>query len=149
MICCSVLSICLAIMPLELRQVTSANEVPEIVEEWVTSEAHLQQPLVSVPWRMDDITHKDRIMEISARHWFSHSTTPGDVWLKVVDSDLNNKVIAASRWTIKEHGTTSQEFLPARAYWLPPCPARRLMENIMNNFTAMRTDPPRLMPHMR
>lgn len=84
-------------MPLELRQVTSANEVPEIVEGWIKNEAHLTQTLQSVDWGTDESSHKDRVEDLSARQWFRHSTTPGSVWLKVVDTDLGDKVVAASR----------------------------------------------------
>lgn len=93
-------------MPLELRQVTSASEVPEIVQGWLENEFILTPTLVAVNWVTDEDSYKDRIKDLSARHWFTHSTSPGSVWLKVVNTDLGNKVVAASRWTVPT-GTAS------------------------------------------
>lgn len=137
------------IMPLELRQVASANEVPEIVEGWIKNEAHLTQPLESIDWRTDESSYKDRVEDLSARQWFRHSTTPGSVWLKVVDTDLRDKVVAASRWIIHTRPASSVSGRPNRAYWLPPGPARRFYEAIRNNFSAVRSDPTRQQPHVR
>ena len=136
-------------MPLELRQVTSANEVPEIVEGWMEYEFHLTPTLISVNWGTDKSSHKDRVEDLSARQWFMHSMTPGSVWLKVVDTDLDDKVVAASRWIIHTEKASSESQQPARAYWLPPSPARKFLEEIRNNFTAVRNGPIRQKPHVR
>ena len=87
-------------MPLKLRQVTSAKEMPEIAQGLIETEAQLIRPLLSINWGTDESSHKDRVEDLSARRWFRHSTTPGSVWLKVVDTDLGDKVVAASRWII-------------------------------------------------
>ena len=136
-------------MPLELRQVTSANEVPEIVEGWMENEAHLFQPLVSVNWGTDESSHKDRVADLSARQWFTHSTTPGSVWLKVVDTDLGDKVVAASQWRIRTKIALSEAQQPVRAYWLPPDPARKFFEVMRSNFSAVRNGPTRQKQHVR
>ena len=136
-------------MPLELCHVTSANEVPEIVEGWMKNEAHLNQPLLSVNWGTDESSRQDRVEDLSARQWFRHSTTPGSVWLKVVDTDLSDKVVAASRWIIRSGTASSEAERPARAYWLPLGPERKFCEEIRNNFSAVRNGPTRQKPHVR
>ena len=136
-------------MPLELRQVTSANEVPEIVEGWLKNERHLTPALESVDWGTDESSHRDRIEELSARHWFRHSTTPGAVWLKVVDTELGDKVVAASQWRLQTEPVSGEVAQPTRAYWLPPGPVRKLYEGMRNNFAAVRNGPTRRQPHVR
>lgn len=106
-------------MPLELRQVTSANEVPEIVAGWTRNMSLPTETLESVDWGIDESSHKDRMDDLSARQWFMHSTTPGSVWLKVVDTDLGDKVVAASRWMIHTRAVSREAHQPVRAYWLP------------------------------
>ena len=136
-------------MPLELRQVASASEVPEIVEGWIKYEAHKTPTLESIDWGTDESSHEDRLEDLSARHWFRHSTTPGSVWLKVVDTDLGDKVVAASRWIIHTRTASSEAQRPARAYWLPPGTVRRFYDAIRNNFSAVRNGPTRQTPHVR
>ncbi|MCJ1229539.1 hypothetical protein MMC12_006206 [Toensbergia leucococca] len=133
-------------MPLELRQVISANEVPEIVEGWMKNAVQLTQTLESVNWGTDESSHKDRVEDLCARQWFRYSTTPGSVWLKVVDTDLGDKVVAASRWTIRTRIASSEAILPARAYWLPPGPVRRFYEVIREDWSAVWN---RQKPHVR
>lgn len=99
-------------MPLELRQVTSPSEVPEIVQGWLENEFILTPTLVAVNWGTDEESYKDRIKDLSARHWFMHSATPGSVWLKVIDTDHDKEVVAASRWTVPtETASTGIEIL--------------------------------------
>lgn len=136
-------------MPLELRQVTSADEVPEIVEGWMNNEAHRTLPLESVNWGTDESSHKDRVEDLTTRQWFRCLTTPGLVWLKVVDTDLNDKVVAASQWIIHTETAPNEKEQPARAYWLPPGPVRKLYEEIRNKYSAVRNDPTRQKPHVR
>ena len=130
-------------MPLELRQVTSATEVPEIVRGWIGNEALWTRPLESVDWETSGDFHKDRIEDLSARHWFRHSITPGSVWLKVVDTDVEDKVIAASRWIIHTNAALKGPAWPTGAYWLAPGPERTFYEAIRSNFAAVRNDPVR------
>lgn len=136
-------------MPLELLQVTSANEVPEIVEGWMEKQAHKTPTLDSVDWGTEEGSHKDRVEDLRARQWFMHSMTPGAVWLKVVDTDLGDKVVAASKWIIHTRTASSETWQPARAYWLPPGPVRKFYEAIRNNFSAVRNDSGRRKPHVR
>ncbi|KAL8707080.1 MAG: hypothetical protein Q9220_007820 [cf. Caloplaca sp. 1 TL-2023] len=137
-------------MPLVLRIVTSAHEIPEIVEKWRKHEFQLFPALGSVNWGSDESSYKDRIEDLSARQWYQHCKTPGSVWLKVIDNDLGGEVVAASRWNIQTEAPPSNvvEPPPARAYWLAPSPERRFMEAIRNNFAAVHADSTRQKPHI-
>ena len=138
-------------MPLELRIVSSALEVPEIVEGWIENELLLLVPqLFSVDWGTDESSKTDRIQDLSARQWFMHSTIPGSVWLKVVDTDLDDKVVAASRWTIQTTEAPNRAMWPSTVYWLPPGPGRRFLEAIRaRRASTAGNDPTLQKPHIR
>ena len=136
-------------MPLELRQVTSAKEVPEIIEGWIKNEVHLHQPLLAVDSGKDESSHKDRVDDLSRRQWYRHSTTPGSAWRKVVDTALDDKVVTSSRWSIHTEPASCIAEQPARAYRLPPGPERRFCEAIFANFSAVHDDLTRKSPHVR
>ncbi|KAL8952476.1 MAG: hypothetical protein Q9222_001617 [Ikaeria aurantiellina] len=137
-------------MPFELRTVTSAHEVPEIVEQWLRYEVHTLGPLSSVNWGSGEDSYKDRVEDLCTRRWCKHMTTPGAVWLKVIDTERDDKVIAASQWNIYTEETPKVAHSPpTRAYWLAPGPERRFMEACRNNSAAMRADVTRPKMHMR
>ncbi|KAL8898939.1 MAG: hypothetical protein Q9207_006453 [Kuettlingeria erythrocarpa] len=53
-------------MPLELRQVTSPSEVPEIVQGWLENEFLPTPTLLAVNWGTDEESYKDGIKDLSA-----------------------------------------------------------------------------------
>ena len=136
-------------MPLELRQVTSASEVPEIIEGWMKHECHLTPTLNAVNWGDDESSFQDQVQDLTTRRWFTHVTVAGSVWLKVVDTDLGDKVVAASQWVIYTNGVSTRAAPPARLYWLPPGPERSFNEGVRNSMAAVRTGPTRHTPHVR
>ena len=136
-------------MPLELRGVTSPKEIPDIIrclfESFKVPDTSFYN-LVCPVTGSSTVAENDRIMNFSTREWFDHSGDPTSHWLKVVDTDSNDKVVASMRWIIYEKDPFGQLIPTSSAFWLREGPTRRYTEAVLHNLCKLRF---RKQPHMR
>ena len=136
-------------MPLELRPVASAQEVPEVVACYLEAFASPDSPFTHIAAPIlgtSPTAHQDRIMNFSVRQWFSHCADRSSHWFKVVDTDRNDRVVASAKWNIYAEDPFKNERLEPTAYWWPEGPSRRYADAVLENLTKLRV---RRQPHMR
>ena len=136
-------------MPLELRPLSSASEVPEYISCYLEAFAnpdsaftHLAAPVYST----DPEARKDRVLGFSARQWFAHSADPSSHWFKVVDTDQNDKVVGGAKWNVYLEDPFKNGIPRASAYWWPPGPSKQYTEAVLNRLNEIRD---RQKPHIR
>ena len=136
-------------MPLELRAITSAKEVPEFVTCYLESFAHPESPythLAAPYYGSDSKIQQDRVIGFSARQWFAHCMDLSSHWFKVVDTELDDKVVAGAKWNVYLEDPFQSGTPVASAYWWPPGPSQRYTEAVFNRLTDLRV---RRQPHIR
>ena len=135
-------------MPLELREVTSPKEIPEIIQclfesfgDPDTSFYYLVCPITG----SSTVAKNDRVVDYSMREWFDHSGDPTSHWIKVVDTDNNDKVVASMRWNIHREDPFGDDVPAPSAFWLREGPTRRFTESVVYNLCKLRF---RKQPHL-
>ena len=136
-------------MPLELRRVVSATEVPELTacllaafEGTRSNFIHIAAPI----YGSGPGAHEDRVKGLSTRHWFAHSVDPTSHWFKVVDTDSKDRVVAGARWNLYTEDPFKAEQHEPRAYWLPEGPERRYADIVLEKLQKIRSQ--RRQPHI-
>lgn len=135
-------------MRLELRQITSAAEVPEVIACYLESFSSPPSgftPLVAPLIGSGPLAQQDRVMNFSVRLWFSHSADPTSIWFKVVDLDEKDKVVASMRWNIYRENPVGEKLPKPSAFWLEDGPRRTYTEMVLSQFVPIRA---RRQPHM-
>lgn len=139
---------CLATkMPLELREVRYANEFPEIMDCYFTVFEEQQSkflPIYAPKLGTNSCAREDAIKQYTARMWFWHAIDPNSTWIKVVDTDMGEKVIAAAKWNVYKTDPFTEAQSPSVAFWWPHGEGRRYAEMALNNIAAARV---RRKPH--
>ncbi|KAI9880639.1 MAG: hypothetical protein M1830_001643 [Pleopsidium flavum] len=135
-------------MPLELHEVTSASEFPEIMAcYWAASRNPRSKftPLFAPVLDSGPTSSDDALKGFMARSWFAHSLDPSSHWIKVVDPDQDNKVIAAAKWMIYPKDPFAKGIPPTpSAFWWPDGEGRRYVNMVFENITKLRV---RRQPH--
>ncbi|KAI9709700.1 MAG: hypothetical protein M1820_003102 [Bogoriella megaspora] len=128
-------------MPLELRPLLSAAEMPEFISCYLAAFSNPDSPFTHLAAPIHDSSasaHQDRIQGFSARQWFAHSTDPSSRLFKVVDTERNDKIIAGAKWNINLEDPFKNGVPKASAYWWPPGPSKRYTEAVLNRLLEIR-----------
>ena len=136
-------------MALQLRHITSASEIPEVVAcyfESFSSPPAGFTALVAPPIGSGPIADRDRVLNYSVRSWFAHSADPTSVWLKVVDTENQDRVVASMRWNIYTKDSLNDTTSKASAFWYDEGPRRRYTEMVLDILSNIRM---RRFPHIR
>ena len=116
-------------MPLELREVTSFSEFPEVIEcEFLAHETPWNGILeIFCPTLGTGPTARENaVKEGTDRQWMWHKADPTSHWLKVIDTDAEGKVIAAARWHVyKEDPYSNSASQSIDAVWWPEGEGRK------------------------
>ena len=135
-------------MPLQLRQITSASEVPEVIACYLESFSSPPSGftgLVSPTIGSGPTADRDRVLNFSTRQWFSHSIDPTSTWLKVVDTEKEDRVVASIRWNIYTKNPFENATSKPSAFWFPEGPTRTYTEMVLETLSEIRM---RKHPHL-
>ncbi|KAF2232341.1 hypothetical protein EV356DRAFT_534641 [Viridothelium virens] len=135
-------------MPLELRPVLSAAEMPEYISCYLEAFSNPDSPfthLAAPVYGSDAEAQNDRVLGFSARHWFAHSADPSSRLFKVVDTERNDKIVGGAKWNVYLEDPFKKGVPKASAYWWPPGPSKRYTEAVFNRLLEIRN---RRKPHI-
>jgi len=128
-------------MPLELHEVQSAAEFPEIMDLYYNVFEEEQSnflPIYAPILGNGPRAREDAIQTLTTRMWFWHTVDLNSTWLKVVDTDMGDKVIAAAKWNIYKTDPFTEPQTPSMAFWWPQGEGRRYSEMALDNIAAAR-----------
>lgn len=109
-------------MPLELREVTEDSEWNELIQcECESYEIPFNGIYVLFrPHRGNDQQGREGFKELRDRQLRWYKQDPTSQWLKVVDTDIGDKVVGGAEWkTFKENPYTKVKEHPVEADWWP------------------------------
>ena len=135
-------------MPLEIREISSAKEIPEVIACLLESFAEPEisfYDFVAPAHGTTEVARNDRVLIFSAREWFDHSSDPTSNWLKIVDTDNGDRVAASMRWNVYEKDPFLHGIPELNAFWQPEGPTRRFTEGVLGKLLELRI---RRMPHL-
>ncbi|KAI4275920.1 MAG: hypothetical protein LQ337_002835 [Flavoplaca oasis] len=123
-------------MPLQLHRVSSDGEFNEIVqcicESYATPVNRIWRLFRHDPSPAGFIELRDRLIR-------EFRADPTACWLKVVDTEIGNKVVGAALWnTYTENPYPIYKDHPMEAYWWPEGEPRKFANHLLDQFIGDR-----------